>query len=45
MSTYSSGTGAAGVVGALSYASLAIVLSPRNTLLVMITVPVLEGIA
>ena len=42
VSTWSSGTGAAGVAGALSYAGLtAIGVTPRTTLLVMISVPVI----
>jgi len=42
VSTWSSGTGAAGVAGALSYAGLtAIKLSPRITLLIMLVVPCL----
>ncbi|XP_072026416.1 battenin-like [Amphiura filiformis] len=45
VSTYSSGTGAAGLFGALSYAGLTMILSPRNTLLVMLVIPVLEGIS
>ncbi|EFN70074.1 Battenin [Camponotus floridanus] len=44
ISTWSSGTGGAGVIGALSYASLATVLSVENTLLVMLIVPLLQGI-
>ncbi len=40
VSTWSSGTGGAGVFGALSYAGLtAAGLSPRNTLLVMLVIP------
>ncbi|XP_012230607.1 battenin isoform X1 [Linepithema humile] len=45
ISTWSSGTGGAGIVGAVSYAGLAMVLSTENTLLVMLIVPVLEAIA
>ena len=40
MSTWSSGTGAAGVIGALSYAGLtALHVSPNTTLLIMLVVP------
>ena len=43
ISTWSSGTGGAGIVGALAYTVLrGIGLSNRQTLLVMITVPVVE---
>jgi battenin len=46
ISTWSSGTGGAGIAGALSYAVLTgLGLSSKNTLLVMIVVPVLEGAA
>jgi hypothetical protein len=42
ISTWSSGTGAAGILGASSYAALtAIGLSAVNSLLVMLVVPVL----
>ena len=42
VSTWSSGTGAAGVFGALSYAGLtAVGVSPRNTLLVMLIIVLL----
>ena len=42
VSTWSSGTGAAGVAGSLSYAGLtAIKVSPRTTLLIMLVVPCL----
>jgi len=42
VSTWSSGAGAAGVVGALSYAGLtALRVSPQTTLLIMIVVPCL----
>lgn len=44
ISTWSSGTGGAGVIGALSYASLATVLSIENTLLAMLIVPLLQAI-
>lgn len=41
VSTWSSGTGAAGVFGALSYAGLtALGFSPRNSLLLMLIIPV-----
>jgi len=40
VSTWSSGTGAAGVAGALSYAGLtALKVSPRTTLLMMLVIP------
>lgn len=45
ISTWSSGTGGAGVLGALSYAAMASVLSPEKTLLVMLFVPVLMAIS
>jgi len=42
VSTWSSGTGAAGVAGSLSYTGLtALSVSPRTTLLIMISVPAL----
>uniref|UniRef100_A0A6M2DWD4 Battenin n=1 Tax=Xenopsylla cheopis TaxID=163159 RepID=A0A6M2DWD4_XENCH len=45
ISTWSSGTGGAGIVGAVSYAGLTgIGLDPVTTLLVMLVVPVLEGL-
>lgn len=44
ISTWSSGTGGAGIVGAVSYAGLAMVLSTENTLLVMLIVPILQAI-
>lgn len=44
ISTWSSGTGGAGVIGALSYASLTTVLSIENTLLVMLIAPLLQAI-
>ncbi|XP_067647801.1 battenin-like [Eurosta solidaginis] len=44
VSTWSSGTGGAGVIGSLSYASLrALSLSPRDTMLVMLFFPALEA--
>lgn len=46
MSTWSSGTGGSGVIGALSYAGLiALGISTVNTILIMLSVPILEGIA
>lgn len=45
ISTYSSGTGGAGVFGALSYAGLTSAgLSPRNTLFVMVIIPITMAI-
>ncbi|EZA49977.1 Battenin [Ooceraea biroi] len=44
ISTWSSGTGGAGIIGAASYAGLAEVLPPETTLLVMLIVPVLQAI-
>jgi len=44
ISTWSSGTGGAGVIGAVSYAGLTLVLSTENTLLVMLAVPLLQAI-
>jgi len=45
VSTWSSGTGAAGVFGALSYAGLtALHITPSTTLLIMIVVPCLLGV-
>lgn len=44
ISTWSSGTGAAGVVGALSYASLTHLVNPRTALLIMLIVPVILSI-
>lgn len=42
VSTWSSGTGAAGLFGSLSYAGLiAAGLSPRTTILVMLIIPIL----
>lgn len=42
VSTWSSGTGGAGVFGALSYAGLTQVgISPRNTVLIMLIIPVI----
>lgn len=45
ITTWSSGTGAAGVLGSVSYLGLSSVLSPRDSLLVMIAVPVAEALA
>lgn len=46
ISSWSSGTGGAGIVGSLSYAGLiALGLSPVNTMLIMLLVPIGEGIA
>ncbi len=46
MSTWSSGTGGSGVIGSLSYAALISVgVSPVDTMLIMLSVPILEGIA
>lgn len=46
VSTWSSGTGGSGVIGALSYAGLiALGVSPVNTMLIMLSVPAMEGIA
>lgn len=45
ISTWSSGTGGAGVLGALSYAAMASVLTPETTLLVMLCVPVLLAVS
>lgn len=46
ISTYSSGTGGAGVFGALSYAGLTSAgLSPRNTVFVMVIIPVTMAIS
>ncbi|KAJ7383425.1 G1/S-specific cyclin cln3 [Desmophyllum pertusum] len=46
VSTWSSGTGAAGVFGALSYAGFASAgLSPRNTVLIMNVIPFTLGIS
>lgn len=44
ISTWSSGTGGAGVIGAVSYAGLTMVLSTEHTLLVMLAVPLLQAI-
>lgn len=44
ISTWSSGTGGAGIIGAVSYASLSIWLSTSETLLLMLIVPLIQGI-
>lgn len=45
ISTWSSGTGAAGVTGAFTYAALiSIGLTPKKTMLLMLIVPALEAI-
>ena len=44
VSTWSSGTGGAGVVGSLSYATLrSLNVSPRDTMLIMLIFPVIEA--
>uniref|UniRef100_A0A1E1XFC9 Battenin n=1 Tax=Amblyomma aureolatum TaxID=187763 RepID=A0A1E1XFC9_9ACAR len=45
ISTWSSGTGGAGVLGALSYAAMASVLTPETTLLVMLCIPVMMAVS
>ncbi|XP_065362169.1 battenin-like [Calliphora vicina] len=46
VSTWSSGTGAAGVIGSLSYASLrSFHISNRDTMLIMLIFPLLEAVA
>lgn len=46
ISSWSSGTGGAGIIGALSYAALiALGITPINTMLLMLSVPVIEGFA
>lgn len=46
ISTWSSGTGGAGITGSLSYAAMiGAGLSPKTTLLIMLVSPVLEAIA
>ncbi|XP_020291122.1 battenin isoform X1 [Pseudomyrmex gracilis] len=44
ISTWSSGTGGAGIIGAASYAGLHTILSTGNTLLIMLIVPLLQAI-
>lgn len=46
ISTWSSGTGGAGIAGALAYATLITLgFTPKTTLLVMIIVPAIEAVA
>lgn len=46
MSTWSSGTGGAGVIGSLSYATLrSLDVSPRDTMLIMLIFPVIEALS
>lgn len=46
VSTWSSGTGGSGVIGSLSYAALiSLGVSPVDTMLIMLSVPILEGVA
>ncbi|XP_037034003.1 battenin isoform X2 [Bradysia coprophila] len=46
VSTWSSGTGGSGVIGALSYAGLiSLGVSPVDTMLIMLSVPAMEAIA
>ncbi|EDV97844.1 GH14467 [Drosophila grimshawi] len=46
ISTWSSGTGGAGVIGSLSYATLrSLDLSPRDTMLIMLIFPAIEAVA
>lgn len=46
ISTWSSGTGGAGIFGSFSYAALiSIGVSPVNTMLLMLSVPLIEGAA
>ncbi|XP_015608291.1 battenin isoform X3 [Cephus cinctus] len=44
ISTWSSGTGGAGIVGAVSYAGLTTWMSTEDTLLVMLVVPVVQAV-
>lgn len=44
ISTWASGTGGAGIIGAVSYATLTMWLSNEHTLLVMLVVPVIQAI-
>ncbi|XP_020711356.2 battenin [Athalia rosae] len=44
ISTWSSGTGGAGVIGAVSYAGLAMYLTTEQTLLAMLIVPAIEAL-
>lgn len=46
ISTWSSGTGGAGIIGSLSYAGLISAgISPRNTMLIMLVFPAIESFA
>ncbi|XP_030372666.1 battenin isoform X2 [Scaptodrosophila lebanonensis] len=46
ISTWSSGTGGAGVIGSLSYATLrSLDVSPRDTMLIMLIFPVIEALS
>uniref|UniRef100_A0A1A9WE49 Battenin n=1 Tax=Glossina brevipalpis TaxID=37001 RepID=A0A1A9WE49_9MUSC len=46
VSTWSSGTGGAGVIGSLSYATLrSLNISPRDTMLIMLLFPCIEALA
>jgi battenin len=44
ISTWSSGTGGAGIIGALSYAGLRFFLSSADALLLMLVVPVIQAL-
>ena len=44
VSTWSSGTGMAGVAGSLGYAGLTAVMSVRNTVISLVVVPILMGV-
>lgn len=44
ISTWSSGTGGAGIIGALSYAALTTWFSNEDTLLIMLVVPIIQGL-
>lgn len=46
ISTWSSGTGGAGVIGSLSYAALlSLGVSSKNTMLIMVIFPIVEALA
>lgn len=46
MSTWSSGTGGAGVIGSLSYAALtSLKIGPANTMLIMLIFPAIEAVS
>lgn len=46
VSTWSSGTGGAGVIGSLSYATLrSLNVSPRDTMLIMLVFPFIEALS